>query len=213
MTVGAQSIGNCYVFMMHMLLSYHSSHRSLPSPFFFLNLQSILKSFNNRVFSVLLVAVSLLVFGFHSYYVTITDVEYNATSKVMEMSMKFTAHDLEHALEHKGVPEMHLGEKNELLNSDSIIESYIKNSFSIQADGRIIAYKMIGKELKKDDVLYCFLESDTLASPQVLTIRNSILTEYTEKQVNRVNVKIGNYSHAITLGKDHLEEEIKIEKQ
>ena len=138
--------------------------------------------------------------------------EYNSSSKKMEASMRFTAHDLEHALERKGFPELGLGDRNELSTTDSIIEVYIQQNFSITADGKLITYIMIGKELKKDDNLYCFLESETLESPQVLQIKNSVLTEYSAEQVNRVNVKVGEFNTAITLGKDHLEEEIKTEK-
>mgnify|MGYP006906998924 CR=1 FL=1 len=59
--------------------------------------------------------LTMFSFAPHKYYVSITDIELNKEAQVFEISIKFIGHDLENALEDKGVPQLFLGtEKEEL---------------------------------------------------------------------------------------------------
>ncbi len=161
------------------------------------------------LFSVL--TLSLLSFAMHKYYVSITEAAYNVESEKFEISVKFIGHDLEGALEEAGAPNLYLGTEKEHEKADYYLEQYINQRLHMIVDGESLNCKFIGKEINNDDFIYCYLESNKIASPKKITIKNTLLTEVFNKQANTVYLKVGGQKFNYSLNKGKVSETHTIE--
>jgi hypothetical protein len=156
------------------------------------------------------IAIVLLSFTMHKYFVSITDAAYNPKSQTLEISIKFIGHDLEHSMETAGVPELFLGEEKESDKANDYLKKYIDGKFKVIADGKQMSFKFIGKEVNNDDFIYCYLESEKLDLPKKIEIKNSLLTEVFSEQVNTVYLKVGDNNLTYTFNKNKVSETHKI---
>lgn len=127
----------------------------------------------------------------HKYYVSITEAEYNVKNQTLEVSIKFIGHDLEHALENAGVPELYLGTLKEDKKANEYLKKYIDAKFQLMFDDKKVNFKFVGKEINNDDFIYCYLESDKIGISKKIEIKNSLLTEIFDEQANIMYLKIG----------------------
>ena len=151
-------------------------------------------------------AVLLLSFSMHKYYVSITEADYNAESKVFEISIKFIGHDLEKALTNAGAPNLYLGTDKEVKNANAYLQRYIERKFKMIVDGEQLEYEFVGKEINNDDFIYCFLQSSEVDTPQEVTIKSTLLTELFSGQANTIYLKSGKQKISYYLTKDKVSE-------
>ena len=149
-----------------------------------------------------IVAISLLSFALHKYYVSITEAAYNSTNQTFELSIKFIGHDLEKALKESGVPQLNLGTEKELIKSDEYLLKYIEKKIHVVVNEKSLAFKFVGKEINNDDFIYCYVESDKIKKPKSITIKNTLLTEAFPGQKNTVYLTIGDNKHTFYFDKD-----------
>jgi hypothetical protein len=69
-------------------------------------------------------------------------------------------------------------------------------------DGESLNYKFVGKEVNNDDFIYCFIQSNEIASPKKITIKNTLLTEVFDEQANTVYLKVGDQKINYSLNKN-----------
>lgn len=152
----------------------------------------------------------LLGFTFHKYYVTITEAEYNAKSKTFELSIKFIGHDLEKALSEYGHPNLSLGTADENPKANEYLQAYIEKRFRLIADEKTLDFKFIGKEVNNDDFIYCYMESEQVAAPKTITIKNSLLTEVFNEQKNAVYLGVNDDKHTLNFHEGKTSETLKL---
>ena len=66
-------------------------------------------------------------------------------------------------------------------------KDYIAKNLTLSADGKAIALNYIGFE-KDSEAVYCYFEGVNIASVKKLAIVNSLLQDYTDKQINILHV-------------------------
>jgi hypothetical protein len=159
-----------------------------------------------KKFSFLVLTISLLSFAMHKYYVSIAEAEYNVESKTFEISIKFIGHDLEKVLSNAGAPNLYLGTSKEIENADEYLIKYINQRFHMVVDGESLNFKFIGKEVNNDDFIYCFIQSNKIASPKKVTIKNTLLIEVFDEQANTVYLKVGDQKINYSLNKSKVSE-------
>lgn len=152
------------------------------------------------------IAIVLLSFAMHKYYVSITEIAYNSTNQTFEISLKFIGHDLEHALETTGVPELNLGTDKELEKANEYLKKYIDSNFQLTVDGKLLNFKFIGKEVNNNDFIYCYLESEKIDSPHKIEITNSLLTEQFPEQINTLYLTSGKNKITFNFNKNKVNE-------
>lgn len=146
-----------------------------------------------------LIALFLLSFSMHKYYVSITEADYNQEKHTFEISIKFIGHDLEHALENAGVPNLYLGMEKEVKDADDYLLSYINKHFEINTGNQKVTLNFVGKEIKNDDFIYCYLETDKVKLLNNVSIKNTLLTEIFKAQSNIVYLNVGDEKNSFTL--------------
>jgi len=135
--------------------------------------------------------LSLLSFTMHKYYVSITEAEYNAVDKTFEISIKFIGHDLEKALEKAGVPNLYLGTPKEHESANTYLKKYIEKRLNITVNDKLLTHRFLGKKVRNDDFIYCFIQTSKTEFPKNITIKNTLLTEVFNEQANTVYLNIG----------------------
>jgi len=153
-----------------------------------------------------LVLVVLLINGawlMHEFYVSITELRYNTQSERFEVSIRIFPDDLDRALLERTGIHTQLATELEHKSADSLLMVYLLEDFSIQLDGREIELDYLGKE-PESDAIWCYLESSKVSSPETITVRNEILTEYFMDQINIIQVYHGKWNKGLMLNRNQI---------
>lgn len=135
-------------------------------------------------------AVTFLLFtGAHPFYLSVTDMKYNAKNKSVEISCKLFTNDLETALKklnNKTIDLIHPKNKEE---TDKLLFDYINKRLSINLNGKLRDLKYIGFE-KEDDVIWVFMEIEKCEAPKQVIVNTSLLYDFLKEQINIVHLEV-----------------------
>ena len=126
----------------------------------------------------------------HPYHVSIIRVDHSTKANRFEFTFKLFTDDVEAAMIAQGADVLNLGESNEHEKTEQYLFSYVKNGFSIAADGTELELKWVGKEVV-DDITWCYFETPYEKVPKTVRLDVDLLTESLEDHKNIVHVKVG----------------------
>lgn len=147
----------------------------------------------SSLFAFLFLAITLMCYSFnavHEYYISITHIDYNPKSKTIEISQQYIAHDVEKAIFKEQNVDLHLAEPNEHPKADSLLALYFQENFKISTD-TAVQLNWVGREVKLDETLLIYLQSESMQEPAKLTVKNTSLTNVFPAQSNITHVKVG----------------------
>jgi len=147
----------------------------------------------------------------HEFYVSLTEIHYNTQNERFEVSMRLFPDDLDRALFERWGIRTQLATELEHNRADSLLMVYLLQGFSLLADKQEIAFSYLGKEAESDAV-WCYLESEPLAYPKELSIRNELLTEVFPDQVNIIQVYIDTWNKGLLLNRNQISARLTIDK-
>ena len=136
-----------------------------------------------------IISILLTLCSSHEFYLSLTEIEHNAESKSLEISIKLFTDDLELALEGSGAPKLGIGTDDESPATNTYIESYLQNHFRLSVNGKSIDYNYLGKEAELD-ATWCFVEVENVKKVQTIEVENSIFIEVFDTQTNMINLFI-----------------------
>lgn len=125
----------------------------------------------------------------HEYHVSVTQMQYNATQKTLELSIRTFTDDLE-----KGLSTAN-GDRRFMLRNDDqnnpYVELYLKKHLALADPSRQLrSFQYIGKE-QEADATWLYLEVPFSGDPRGWVLRHDLLLEVFDDQVNMVNMKWG----------------------
>ncbi|WP_127132014.1 DUF6702 family protein [Pseudoflavitalea rhizosphaerae] len=127
----------------------------------------------------------------HPVYVSVTDVNHNVTDKTIEISCKIFTDDFE-----KGIAET-LKKRVDLIKpanqeeANRLVKEYIVKHLNITADGKLLNLEFVGFEHERDVVWSYFQVSNLPNPPKRISVKNNILYETYESQINMMHVTVG----------------------
>lgn len=145
----------------------------------------------------------------HEFYVSITELRYNANSERFEISMRIFPDDLDRALLARTGIHTQLATELEHDLADSLLMVYILEDFSLKVNGKDLELTYLGKE-PESDAIWCYLESSKIAVPETLSIRNAILTEYFPDQVNIIQAYHDKWNKGLMLDRNEISGSLRI---
>jgi len=117
----------------------------------------------------------------HDFHASITQIEYNEISGRFEIAAKMFTDDLELAIRPDDRP------VGELLKSDSLlVANYLKERLRLKVDGSHVMLAFLGCETE-NDATWCYLESGPYEQLTGLSVRNTVLLEVFDDQVNIIH--------------------------
>jgi hypothetical protein len=135
---------------------------------------------------------------YHDFYVSLAEIRYNRDSHRLEISMRIFPDDMDRALEGVAGIKSHLVTELEIPGADSLLQDYLLENFHLEVNGKEIRLAYLGKE-PEDDAMWCYLESEMVDTPEEITVRNTILTELFEEQVNIIQTYVGGWNRGLLL--------------
>ena len=150
-----------------------------------------------------LLALPLLGFTTHKFYVSVTNIKYVEKEDALQITTRIFIDDLEALLLERYGIEAGLATPEELSTADDYIEKYLKAKLLLRLDGELRSYNFLGKRYD-NDVLICYLEIAKVNRPDLKTIevQNEVLTELFEEQQNLVHLNVRGKKRSFVLYKE-----------
>ena len=139
-----------------------------------------------------------VLFSFHPIHVSICEVEYDVNRKALEISQRTFIDDLEaHLGKERGVENFHIPWNN-TTETKKILESYFIRNLEFFPDMKPAKFTFLGYE-KEDDAVFCYFEIAGIKKMKSLEVKNSVLLDYYDDQINLVHIKRGDYNKSLRL--------------
>ena len=140
----------------------------------------------------------------HPVYVTVTELEYNASENLLEGTCRLFTNDFEVALRKTSklkIDLLHPAEKKEM---DKLVFQYLESRLQINLDGKKGSFSFLGYE-QAEDAIAVYFQIGTPAFHR-LDMKNSLLYELYPAQMSLVHITVnGNrQSHRLINPEDNL---------
>lgn len=123
----------------------------------------------------------------HEYYFAFGEVEYNLSTKKLEVTLEISAHDLEFDMKKAGIVlEKHIENQSGNADFKKQLESHLAKGFSITANDSRIPLSIIGFDVLPTGLLYVYLESRAVELPESFSFKFDLLMESFPDQQNKV---------------------------
>jgi len=121
----------------------------------------------------------------HDFHTSVTQMQYNATGKTFEISVRLFTDDLEAALSRQSGQKIKLGGKD---SHDALVEQYIRKHLAFTSPRKQLKpYQYVGKE-PEAEATWVYLELPYNEPISGSLIRQDVLLDLFDDQVNLVNV-------------------------
>ncbi len=124
---------------------------------------------------------------FHPFYVSVTEINHNATDKTLEISCKMFAEDIEQSLEKNYKMQLDISSDKDKAAFDKYIPDYFRKHLNLVVEGKPVKLTYIGYEKEKES-LFCYFQVDNIAALKKLDISNDILYDFNEAEINIMHV-------------------------
>jgi len=127
--------------------------------------------------------------AWHPLYVSITDMNYNASDKALEISCKLFVDDFEKTLANSYHTKIDLTKPANKDEADKMVKEYIKNHLQLKLDGKPVTLDFVGFE-KENDAVWSYFQVSAATAPKKVEVVNSILYESYDKQMNLMHLTV-----------------------
>lgn len=131
----------------------------------------------------------------HPFYVSVTELKYNASKKNIEISCKMFTNDLEDALKKTNGKSIDVLNPTNKAEVEKVIFDYISKRLSITINGKTRTFKYIGYE-KEEEAIWVYLEITACENPIVFAVDNKLLFDYLKEQINIVHCEVGTFKES-----------------
>lgn len=139
----------------------------------------------------------------HEYYFSFATIEVDTAEERIEISLKLSAHDVEHYLsakQHDVALEALEGNKEAF----AFFKKWIRSHFRISINDAMQNMTFVGKEIENDDDLILYYTIDFSPPEQcTFTIQNTLLFDYFPAQQNRINFKWNEFEKNFSLNREN----------
>ena len=123
----------------------------------------------------------------HPFFVSVTEINHNNKEKTLEIACKIFVDDMEATLQQNYKTAINLSSPNDEEKLKGFIKDYINKHLKIIVDGKAVVLNFIGFE-KENEAVYCYFEAVNITAIKKLDVENSLLQDYTDKQINILHV-------------------------
>lgn len=133
--------------------------------------------------SILLTWISLL----HPFYISLTEMRYNPSTRKIEIAQKIFWDDLEVALSKEFKEKVDFLKPKDKTKLESQLRTYLLKHNQVSVNGKMLSLTYLGFEVD-EEAAWFYLESSETTLPQSVEVKNSILLEDFDGQQNIVHV-------------------------
>ena len=134
----------------------------------------------------------------HPFYLSVTEINHNASAKTLEISCKMFADDFEAIIEKNYKTTLDITTEKDKVHFDRYIPDYIIKRLFISVDGKPVKLNYIGFENERESA-YVYLEVVNVPDLKKIEINNSILYDFVSEQINILHVTLNGNRKSIKL--------------
>ncbi len=154
------------------------------------------------VYSIIVWGWAIFMHFMHPFHISVTEVSFNENNKHLEISIRIFSDDLEKVLEQYGKMGFDLIKSMNDTMVLTELESYLESNFIIKENDSIIPWYFLGAKAD-GDVVWCFIESEPVKAPETIWVRNTLLLDLFDDQINLVHLTIGNTTRSTKYYRGH----------
>jgi hypothetical protein len=125
----------------------------------------------------------------HPFYVGVVEVAHNKGTATLEISCKLFAEDVETTLEQTYKKGIDFGATQQKAAIDGLLTDYFSKNLALMADKKALSLHYLGFE-QESESLYCYFEVSSIPAVKSILLRNSLLYDFTDKQINIMHVQV-----------------------
>lgn len=129
----------------------------------------------------------------HPFYISLTEMRYNAGSKKMEIAQKIFWDDLEVALSKEAGVSVDFLRPKDKAKLESQVKNYLLEHTQVWINGKLVAINYLGYEVE-EDAAWFYLESAATSIPKTVEVRSTLLLRDFDGQQNIVHVYVNSKS-------------------
>lgn len=123
----------------------------------------------------------------HEYYFAFGEVEYNESTKKLEVTLEMNAHDVEFDMKKSGTKlNGHIEEQTNNPNFKTQLEIYLAQGFKITNDDLTLTLKLIGFDVMPNGLIYAYMESQPVELDKRLLFTFDLLMDSFPDQQNKI---------------------------
>ena len=128
----------------------------------------------------------------HPFFVSMTEFDYNAKDKDLEISVRIFTDDLENTIRknHPGI-KVDILHPTDQQQMNQFVFDYIQKHLLVSVNGKPMQASFVGYE-EQSESIWSYLEIKNIASIQKINIANSLLHDYNSNQINMMHAKVNN---------------------
>jgi hypothetical protein len=132
----------------------------------------------------------------HPFFVSVTEINHNAKEKDLEITCKIFVEDMEATLEKNYKAKVDLSVQSP--QADRFIRDYIGRHLLLAVEGKRVTLAYVGFE-KQSESVYCYFHVPQTAFLKKLSVTNSLLHDFTDRQVNILHAASGGKRQSVKL--------------
>ena len=129
----------------------------------------------------------------HPFFITLTEVRFNPSSKKMELAQKIFWDDLEVALSKEAGGSVDFLNPKDKSKLETQIKAYLLKHTQVWVNGKLVPLSYVGYEIE-EDAAWFYLESTATSSPKTVEVQNTLLLRDFDGQQNIVHVYLNSKS-------------------
>jgi hypothetical protein len=123
----------------------------------------------------------------HPIYVSVTEIEYNAKEKTLEISCKIFTDDFEKTLRQQNSNVfIDLLKPKDKAAMEKLVSGYVTKHLIIKADDKPVTLLYLGYEQQEEGIM-SFYQVNNIASFKKLEVTDNILFEYKKEQISIIH--------------------------
>jgi hypothetical protein len=126
---------------------------------------------------------------FHPLYVCVTEINYNAKNREIEITCRIFDNDLEKAINAQYRTSENIAKPLNKSKIDMLINDYVKKHLQIRVDNEPLNLTYLGYDLRQD-AAWCYFEIKNVNTIKKIAIRNDILYSEHAEQSNILYVTV-----------------------
>ncbi|MCS3800452.1 DUF6702 family protein [Niastella sp. OAS944] len=127
----------------------------------------------------------------HPLYISVTEMNYNATDKNLEISCKIFTDDFEKTLANNYKTKVDLTTPADKNEANRVVREYIRSHLLLKVDNKPVALEFVGFEKENEAVWSYFEVKNITVAPKKIDVVNSILYEAYDNEINLMHVSVG----------------------
>jgi hypothetical protein len=134
----------------------------------------------------------------HPFYLSVTEIDLNAKTKTLEVSCKIFTNDFETSLEKFSHTKIDLSDPKTKTLTDKYIADYVSKHLQLAIDGVSSVLEFVGSE-KEEEGTWSYFQIENVSSIKKLTVKNDLLYDSFESQINIIHVTVGGNRQSLKL--------------